>query len=130
LNTQQVIQGGLRVGGLAVGSPIQLYAVSGLVASTTHTIAGGTPLKGEVNEVSTVANSGDAVTLLALQPGQSQAVFNDGANPLAVYPASVSYAIDGGSAGAAATLTNAKRAVFFCTAANIIKSAQLGVASA
>lgn len=35
-----------------------------------------------------------------------------------------------GSAGAAVTLTNAKRAVYLCVAANTIISAQLGVPSA
>lgn len=103
---------------------------AGITASTTHSIAGGTALTAETNVVSTVANIGDAVTLFALQPGQSQEVYNAGANAAAVYPASASVAIDGGAAGAAATLSSGKRAKFTCTAANTIVSAQLGVASA
>lgn len=103
---------------------------AGLTASTTHTIAGGTPLTGEINVVGTAANSGDAVTLPALAIGQSVEVYNAGANPIGVYPNASGVAIDGGSAGAAVTLTNARRCRFTCTATNTIISAQLGVASA
>ena len=77
-----------------------------------------------------VANSGDAVTLPALTAGQSVEVFNDGANPMKVFPNGASDTIDGGSGGASVTLTNAKRAKFICVAANTIISAQLGAVSA
>lgn len=103
---------------------------TGLTASTTHTLAGATALTKELNIVSTAANSGDAVSLPALAPGQSAVVFNSGASPIAVFPAAASVAIDGGTAGASVTLTNAKRAAFYCTAANVVVSAQLGVAAA
>lgn len=101
-----------------------------ITASTTQTRVGGTALTEALNRVTTVANAGDAVTLPALAAGQSVVVFNDGANPASVFPNGASDAIDGGSAGAAVTLTNAKRAVFVCVAANTIVSAQLGVPAA
>lgn len=101
-----------------------------LTASTTHTIAGATALPSFFNVIGTCASSGDAVKLAALSPGQAQIVFNSGAAPAGVYPAASGVAIDGGTAGAAVTLTNAKRAIYICVAANTIISAQLGVASA
>lgn len=103
---------------------------AGIAASTTHSIAGGTALTTEINVIGTCANAGDAVTLPNLQPGQSVEVYNAGAAAAGVYPYSASVAIDGGSAGAAVTLTNAKRARFTCTAANVIISTQLGAVSA
>lgn len=103
---------------------------TGITASTTQTLAGATALTTRLNFVATSANSGDAVSLPALVPGQSVIVFNDGANPIKVFPAAANVQIDGGSAGAAVTLTNAKRATFFCKSATAITSAQLGVPSA
>ena len=103
---------------------------AGITASTTHTIAGGTALTTEINVIATCASAGDAVTLPPLAPGQSAEVYNAGAAAAGVYPAASGVAIDGGSAGAAVTLTNGKRAKFTCIAANVITSAQLGVASA
>lgn len=117
---KQIVTSGLNTVGV----------VTGLVASTTHTIAGGTPLTAAVNVIATCANSGDAVTLAALAIGQSQEVYNAGAAPAGVYPAASGVAIDGGTAGAAVTLTNAHRCRYTCVAANTITSAQLGVASA
>lgn len=102
----------------------------GITASTTHSIAGGTPLTSEFNYIGTCANVGDAVTLPAMNPGQSVEVWNAGANAAAVYPAASGVTIDGGSAGAAVTLSATKRAKFLCVAAGVIVSAQLGVASA
>lgn len=103
---------------------------TGITASTTQTLAGATALTTKMNYVATAANSGDAVALPAMVPGQSVTVFNDGANPIKVFPAAANVAIDGGTAGASVTLTNAKRATFFCKTATAITSAQLGVASA
>lgn len=101
-----------------------------LTASTTQTRTGGLALTKAINRVTTVTNSGDAVTLPALTAGQSVEVFNDGANPMKVFPNGASDTIDGGSGGASVTLTNAKRAKFICVAANTIISAQLGAISA
>lgn len=102
---------------------------TGLTASTTHTQVGALALTAKINRVTVAVGSGDAVRLAVLTPGQSQTIYNDGASPIAVYPATGG-AIDGGSANASVTLTNAKRATFTCTAANVINSAQLGVVSA
>ena len=103
---------------------------NGLTASVTQTRAGGLALTKTVNRVTTVANASDAVTLPALAAGQSCVVYNDGAHPMSVFPNGASDAIDGGSGGAAVTLTNGKRARFTCMAANVIESAQLGAVSA
>lgn len=102
---------------------------TGITASATQTQVGGTALTKTINNIATCATSGNAVTLAALTPGQFQIVFNNGADPASVFPATGG-AIDGGSANAAVTLTNAKRCIYFCVAANTIISAQLGVASA
>lgn len=101
-----------------------------ITASTTHSIAGATALTAFYNVIGTCANAGDAVKLAALTPGQAQIVFSAGAAAAAVYPATASYTIDGGSAGASVTLTNTKRCMYLCTAANTIISAQLGAVSA
>lgn len=110
-----------------------LNAVSvegGITAGTTQTIAGGYALTKEVNIISTCANTGDAVTLADLAVGEYQDVYNDGANAASVFPHAAGVQIDGGTAGAAATLTNAKRCRYLCDAANSIISAQLGAVSA
>jgi hypothetical protein len=103
----------------------------GLTASTTHTLAGATQLGSGINQFSTVANSGDAATLAGLTSvGASMELYNDGAHPMAVFPPLSTVAIDGGSAGASVTLTNAKRCKFTLTSATTIESAQLGAPSA
>jgi hypothetical protein len=118
-----------NVGALNV-SGIEAKAVAnGLTASTTQTRVGGTAMTKAINRFSTVANSGDAGTLPALAAGQSVVVVNDGANPMKVFPNGASDQIDGGTAGASVTLTNAKRCTFTCLAANIIVS-QLSPVSA
>jgi hypothetical protein len=122
----------------AIGSFSKLNALvsltlgvsTGLTASTTHTRAGALALTEVVNNLGTVAGSGDAVGLPAAVAGAVVIVFNGGANPAAVFPAASADTIDGGSAGASVTLTNAKRAMFVCVATGIWISAQLGVVSA
>lgn len=108
---------------------LALSATNAITASVTQTQVGGTALTTALNRITTCANSGDAVTLAALTPGQSQIIYNDGANPAKVFPATGGN-IDGAGANAAVTLTNAKRAIFTCFATNVIISAQLGVVSA
>lgn len=103
---------------------------TGITASITQTLAGALALSSKINFVATAANSGDAVSLPTLLPGQSVTIFNDGANPIKVFPSAASVAIDGASAGAAVTLTNAKRAVFYGKTATAVTSAQLGAISA
>lgn len=100
-----------------------------LTASTTQTRVGGLALTKAVNRVSTAANAGDAVTLAALSPGQSQVVINDGANPIKVFPNGASDQIDGGTAAASVTLTNAKRCRFTCLATNVIVSQLMPVSA-
>lgn len=101
-----------------------------LTASITQTRAGGLALTKDINNITTCAHSGDAVTLPALTAGQSVIVRNAGANPASVFPNGASDAIDGGSGGASVTLTNGKAAMFICLATNVIVSHQLGAVSA
>lgn len=140
MNIMQRFLGGVQVGALTITKSLTFAtgvlggaesATSGLVASTTQTLIGGTPLPSSINQVATSANSGNAVTLgIGLIPGQHQDVYNDGANPIKVFPVASTVAIDGGSAGASVPLANAKRCRYTCLAANVIESAQLGVVSA
>jgi len=58
-----------------------------ITASTTQT-QGQQPLTAEENEVSTVANANDVVTLKSVQNGEKQKVINNGANVLQIFPAS------------------------------------------
>lgn len=102
---------------------------TGITASATQTQAGGYALTKAVSVVATSAASGNAVTLPALTAGQSVLVFNNGANPIKVFPNGASDTIDGGSAAASVTLTNANRCEFVCVAANTIISAKLGAVS-
>ena len=60
---------------------------AGLTASTTQTQAGGLALLNQVNQVATVANDNDAVTLPEAVVGRQCIVINNGANTLQVFPA-------------------------------------------
>ncbi len=60
---------------------------TGLTAGTTQTQAGGLALTDRVNDVTTVANDNDAVTLKTTAQGVVQIVYNNGANILQVFPA-------------------------------------------
>lgn len=111
-------------------SDMKASVASGLTASTTQTLAGALALTANINVVATSAASGNAVKLPAMEPGDSCIVFNDGANPIKVFPSASTIAIDGGTAGAAVTLTNAKRCEFFQLSATVVKSQQLGVVAA
>ncbi|MGH6845794.1 MAG: hypothetical protein ACRECU_13995 [Methylocella sp.] len=81
-----------------------------------------------INNITTAA-AGTGVTLPPGVVGQHYVVFNAGANAIKVY-GNGSDTIDGAAGATGVTLTNAKRAKFFCVAANTIISAQLGVVSA
>jgi hypothetical protein len=59
----------------------------GLVADVGQSQGDGALTKA-INEVATVANSGDCVTLISAVEGYTQKVFNNGANPLTIFPAS------------------------------------------
>jgi hypothetical protein len=113
-------------GRLQVSGLIARSTTTGITASTTHSIAGGTALTASVNVVSTCANAGDALTLGMANIGESMDIYNAGAAAAGVYPPSSSIAIDGGTAGAPVTLGAGHRATFTLTAANTIVSALLG----
>jgi len=60
---------------------------TGLTAGTTQTQAGGLALTATINDVTTVANTNDAVTLITAVAQVKQTVYNNGANVLQVFPA-------------------------------------------
>lgn len=60
---------------------------SGITASTTQTQGEG-PLTTDINEISTVANANDTVTLPTALTGSETVVINNGANALQIFPAS------------------------------------------
>jgi len=61
--------------------------ISGITASTTQSQGNGV-LTAEVNEISTVANKDDTLTLPSATPGLSVVIINKGANTLQTFPAS------------------------------------------
>ncbi len=81
-----------------------------------------------INNIKTAA-AGSGVTLPAGVPGQIITVFNNGTAAIQVY-GNGSDTIDGVAGSTGVVLTNAKRAIYVCVAANTIISAQLGVVSA
>lgn len=75
-------------------------------------------LTSQWNEVDVVA-AGTGVLLSSMQPGQSQTVFNQGANPLNVYPPP-DFQIDGGVVNAPIALGAGQRRTFdFLSASQI-----------
>lgn len=62
-------------------------ATSGITASTTQTQGEG-PLTTDINEISTVANANDTITLPTALAGSETVVINNGANALQIFPAS------------------------------------------
>jgi hypothetical protein len=72
-----------------------------LTASTTHSIAGGTPIDRNVCRFTVVANAGDAGTLPFGAPGLAVTVINAGANTMQVYAAQSGDTLNGivGSTG-------------------------------
>lgn len=90
-------------------------AISGVVASTTQTIAGGTPVMHAITRVTTVANDGDAVTLPLATDGDRRIIMNKGGgNSLKVFPAVSSHRINALSLGAAYDLPSEGVAEFIC----------------
>jgi len=88
-------------------------------------------LTNAINNITTAAAS-TGVTLPASASvgiGGTVTVFNAGASATQVYGAG-SDTIDGVAGATGVPLTNAKRAIFICVAANTFISAQLGVVSA
>jgi hypothetical protein len=95
-------------------------------AGTTRTDA--LALTKDINNVTTAAAS-TGVTLPAGVVGEEVVVINAGANAIQVY-GNGSDTIDTVAGSTGVVLTNGKRAIFMCVAANTIVSAQLGVVSA
>jgi len=72
---------------MGAGTHLQRSVTAGIVASTTQTQGEGA-LVSDINEVATVANTNDTVTLPSAVTGYEIKVFNNGANVLQVFPAS------------------------------------------
>lgn len=103
----------------------------GVVASTTHTLAGATQLTFGMAVIGTCANAGDAVKLQPNpQPRQEQLVVNNGAQAAAVFPGESTTTVDGGSAGASVPLSAGKSTLFVCHVAGAWTSAVTGGHSA
>jgi len=83
---------------------------SGITASTTQT-QGQAPLTNTINEIATVANPNDVVTLPTVRDGIFVLIVNNGANTLQIFPASGDK-IDGGATDASVTLATGKRAFY------------------
>lgn len=75
------------VGAVIVGGITQNSVTSGITADVGSSQGDGV-LTSEINEISTCANVGDAVTLPSAIGGQSVTVINNGANAADVFPAS------------------------------------------
>lgn len=85
-------------------------------------------LTADVNNITTAA-SGTGATLPASSAGLCIINFNSGANAIQIYGAG-SDTIDGVAGATGVPLTNTKRCLYICVAANTWISAQLGVVSA
>jgi hypothetical protein len=118
---------GLGTGFVAVGGGnFQTFSsVDGLVASTIHSQAGGTPITASQAGFGTVANAGDCGTLPPTKVGLQIDVINHGAQNMSVYPASAAQGgVTGGdqinSLGANQPLTgitNTTPTIFYCLTA-------------
>ena len=82
------LAGGTLTGNLIMGAGtrIRKSVSAGIIASTTQTQSAGTSIASDINEVSTVANVGDAVTLPSAVAGYEIKIFNNGANAMSVFP--------------------------------------------
>lgn len=108
------------------GNSVRSVAATVSAAGTNQATA--TALTADINVVTTVG-SGAGVKLPTAVTGMKITVFSDGANNLAVYPATGGK-IDALAANTAVTLTSTKRCDFIALSSTAWKSAQLGVTSA
>lgn len=113
---------------LAASGIVTLGAVGNALTAVGTNRSTALALTNQINNITTAA-AGTGVTLPAGVPGNIILVFNAGANAAQVYGAG-SDTVDGVAGSTGVPLTNAKRAVFICVAANTYISAQLGVVSA
>jgi len=128
-----VVAGTLGVTGLTsvvdvTSSGYARKSVGNALTATGTTRADALQLAKQINNVTTVA-AGTGVILPAGAVGDIIIVENAGANIAKVY-ASGADTIDGVAGATGVNLTNAKRCMYICVAANTIISAQLGVISA
>lgn len=84
---------------LASTSKIHRTVTTGITAGTTQTQGGATALTTEFNIIGTCANTGDGVKLPTAVAGLEITIYNGGAQPAQVWPAT-SDKINGGSADA------------------------------
>src|ERR1700678_250785 len=118
----------------AVGAE-NLASTDAIVASTTQTRLGGTAVKTPVSRVSS-ANNLDAVTLggagAVLQTG-FYIIANKSGQTIQVFPPGANDTIDGGAAGAAVQLSNAKLGLYIIALNNggvlTISSGSMAVSS-
>lgn len=104
---------------------------TGVVASTTQTLAAATQLSFGTAIIATCATLGNAVKLPPNpQVNQECLVINNGATGAGVYPGEATSTVDGGAAGASVTLSAGKTATFICTAAGTWVSGAGGTHSA
>ncbi len=92
---------------------------TGITANTGSSLATGEVLNARVNVISVCANAGDAVTLpTGCGKGAELIVRNNGAASADVFPPTALATINGGSAGAAVAVANAKAGIFICVSAD------------
>lgn len=113
---------------LSASGMVDLTSIGAALTAAGTNQATALALTSQVNRVGTAA-AGTGVQLPAAVVGQHITVFNDGANPIKVYGAGTD-TVDGAAAATGVTLTNAKRAIFYCLSAGAYESAQLGAVSA
>lgn len=116
---------GDRVLGAADVQQLTNDSADALVAAGTNA-ATALALTAHVNHVATAA-LGTGVVLPTMVANDVRVVINDGANPIKVYASAGT--VDGVAAATGVTLTNAKRAIFFCVAAGVIVSISGGASA-
>jgi hypothetical protein len=133
-NTNYQLQAGItNADWIALGSTTPTNTLIGVTAGITAFAGGGqgsaTALTKYLNQVATVATSGDSVKLPAALAGSEIVVINDGASSMNIFP-STGETIDAGAANAAYALTIlAKNVRFICAVAGAWKSAAGGGSS-
>lgn len=108
---------------ITLTSFLERSSATGITAYSGGGQASATALTKDVNRVTTVAAGSDSVKLPSAIAGRKIVVINDGANTLAVFPAS-GESIDALSANASTTITTtAKNSTFVCASTGLWKQA-------
>lgn len=118
----------LAVTGATTHTGLVALGVAATVSAAGTTRTDATALTKQINKLTTV-DAGTGVILPASAAGNIIIIENGGANLVQVYGAG-SDTIDGTAGSTGVPLTNAKRCLYICVAANTYISAQLGVVSA